>query len=93
MWKKSSFAEFYDHIMSAIKGESDDAAKGFVTRRTGEEAKIVLDIQCSVNDFIDFTRESINFVPAINNLNVWNRISHSYGANDLTHSNYSIIYP
>ncbi|MDR1538928.1 MAG: type I pullulanase [Clostridiales bacterium] len=77
------FAVFNDHIRTAIKGGSDDASKGFATGESGQEEAIVKGVQGSVNDITDNASETINYVTAHDNYNLWDKISASYGGGTL----------
>jgi pullulanase len=85
------FAVFNDHIRWAIKGGSDDGSKGFVTGEPSQETGIAIGVQGSVHSFTAAANESINYVTAHDNLNLWDKIARSLGAPDLAKSPYSLI--
>ncbi|WP_081943526.1 type I pullulanase [Caloranaerobacter azorensis] len=73
------FAVFNDNLRGAIKGGSDDASKGFATGEQGKEYAIVKGIMGSVKDFTDNPTETINYVTAHDNLNLWDKIIKTQG--------------
>jgi pullulanase/glycogen debranching enzyme len=89
--KGLAFAIFNDRIRTAIKGGSDDNTKGFATGQSGREAAILRGIQGSVHDFTSSASESINYVTAHDNLNLWDKIAFSLGAKDLKTNPYGIL--
>jgi pullulanase len=98
--KGKHFAVFNDRIRSAIKGGSDDGSLGFATglasEQTGKglpypESGIVKGLLGSVGDFTSLASESVNYVTAHDNLNLWDKISLSLGAKDLASFPYSLI--
>ena len=89
--KGLGFAVFNDRFRGAIKGGNDDASRGFATGAEGNERGIVLGVTGSVNDFTAEANESINYVTAHDNLNLWDKIAFSHGANDLAISPYRLI--
>ncbi|MDR0636704.1 MAG: type I pullulanase [Treponema sp.] len=91
--KNKGFAVFNDNIRTAIKGDSDGAGKGFATGQAGAEDRIVYGVMGSVNDFTARASESINYVTAHDNLNLWDKIAKSLGASDLKNNPYSLIDP
>jgi pullulanase len=96
-----NFAVFNDRFRTAIKGGSDDASAGFATGkpsggggRAGQsmsESGIVKGLLGSVTDFTSCAGESVNYVTAHDNLNLWDKICLSLGAKDLAASPYSLI--
>lgn len=84
-------AIFNDRIRGAIKGGSDDASKGFASGQAGTETGIVNGVRGSVDSFTDCASESINYVTAHDNLNLWDKISFSLGAKNLANDPYSLI--
>jgi pullulanase len=84
-------AIFNDRLRGSIKGGSDDASRGFATGQSGTEQGIVNGIRGSIDSFADNAGESINYVTAHDNLNLWDKISFSLGANDLKTNPYSLI--
>ncbi|GHU99328.1 hypothetical protein FACS189483_08460 [Spirochaetia bacterium] len=87
------FAIFNDRIRTALKGGSDDATRGFVTGLPGQEAAIVRGVQGSVNDITNNASESINYVTAHDNLNLWDKVALSLGAKNLATNPYEILIP
>jgi pullulanase len=85
------FAIFNDRIRGAIKGGSDDATKGFVTGAPRNEAGIVRGLMGSVNDIANQANESINYVTAHDNLNLWDKVSLSHGARELATAPYAVL--
>jgi pullulanase len=84
-------AIFNDRIRGSIKGGTDDASKGFATGQDNTEKGIVNGVRGSVEGFADCASESINYVTAHDNLNLWDKISLSLGAKDLANDPYSLI--
>lgn len=72
--KGLGFAVFNDNIRGAIKGGSDDDSKGFATGAGGMEGDIVKGVQGSTSDFTDSPTETINYVTAHDNLNLWDKV-------------------
>ena len=89
--KGLDFAIFNDRIRTAIKGGSDDGTKGFATGAPHREEGIVSGIQGSVNDVAGCAAESINYVTAHDNLNLWDKIALSLGAKNLAKAPYDLI--
>jgi pullulanase len=85
------FAVFNDRIRGAIKGGSDDASRGFATGADGTEAGIIHGVTGSVNDCTAQANESVNYVTAHDNLNLWDKIARSWGADDLAQSPYRLL--
>jgi pullulanase len=83
------FAIFNDRIRGAIKGGSDDASRGFATGAPRNEAGIVRGLMGSVNDIANQANESINYVTAHDNLNLWDKFSLSHGARNLATAPYA----
>ena len=81
--KGLGFAVFNDRIRTAIKGGSDDSSRGFASGEPSREAEIVLGVMGSVNCFTAEANESINYVTAHDNLNLWDKFALSHGAQDL----------
>ncbi len=72
--KGKGFAVFNDNFRNAIKGDSDGAGQGFATGASGKEGAIVAGVKGSVDDFTDSPSETINYVTAHDNLNLWDKI-------------------
>jgi len=69
-----SFAVFNDNHRGAIKGGSDNDSKGFATGAVGTEQGIVTGVKGSWEDFTDGPTETINYVTAHDNLNLWDKV-------------------
>jgi pullulanase len=91
--KGLGLAVFNDRIRGAIKGGSDDGSTGFASGASGQEARIVKGIQGSINDFTARAGESINYVTAHDNLNLWDKMALSHGASDLATAPYALLDP
>ena len=89
--KGLDFAVFNDRIRGAIKGGSDDPSRGFASGRDSTEEGIVLGLMGSVNDFTSQANESVNYVTAHDNLNLWDKFALSHGVKDLSVSPYSTL--
>ncbi|GHV88420.1 hypothetical protein AGMMS50267_07800 [Spirochaetia bacterium] len=89
--KGLGFAIFNDRIRTAVKGGSDDNTKGFATGQPGMEAGIVKGVLGSVGDITERASESINYVTAHDNLNLWDKVALSFGAKDLAHNPYTLL--
>ncbi|MBN3525029.1 type I pullulanase [Paenibacillus apiarius] len=73
------FAVFNDNFRGAIKGGSDDASKGFATGAAGQEAGIVKGVLGATTDFTAAPTETINYVTAHDNLNLWDKVLKTQG--------------
>lgn len=73
------FAVFNDNIRGAIKGGSDDASKGFATGAEGKEADVVKGLLGAITDFTASPTETINYVTAHDNLNLWDKVLKTQG--------------
>ncbi|SCN24518.1 Pullulanase precursor [Clostridium sp. N3C] len=71
--KDKGFAVFNDNFRGAIKGGSDDKTTGFANGASGKEAAIVEGVRGSIYDFTNSPSESINYVTAHDNLNLWDK--------------------
>lgn len=80
--KDKGFAVFNDNIRSAIKGDSDNVGKGFATGEDKKEEAIVKGIRGSIDDFTNSPTETINYVTAHDNLNLWDKIITTQGLNE-----------
>ncbi|HZG77109.1 MAG TPA: type I pullulanase, partial [Paenibacillus sp.] len=69
-----SFAVFNDNFRGAIKGGSDNDSKGFATGAGGTEPGIATGAKGSWEDFTDGPTETINYVTAHDNLNLWDKV-------------------
>ncbi|MDR1128722.1 MAG: type I pullulanase [Treponema sp.] len=91
--KNLGVAVFNDRIRAAIKGGSDDDSRGFATGQGGLEQALVRGIEGSVDDFAAAASESVNYVTAHDNLNLWDKIALSLGAENLAAAPYSLLGP
>ncbi|WP_335870594.1 type I pullulanase [Bacillus sp. 2205SS5-2] len=80
--KDQGFAVFNDNFRGAIKGGSDDASKGFATGQPGTEANVVTGVKGAIDDFTNGPTETINYVTAHDNLNLWDKIIKTQGLED-----------
>jgi pullulanase len=72
--KDQGYSVFNDNIRGAIKGGSDDASTGFATGASSKEADLVKGVKGSIEDFTNRPSESINYVTAHDNLNLWDKM-------------------
>lgn len=77
------FAVFNDHYRSAIKGDSDGAGSGFATGWWGVEGAVLTGVQGAIHDFAYSPAETINYVTAHDNLNLWDKIVTAQGIRHL----------
>jgi pullulanase len=89
--KGLGFAVFNDRLRAAIKGGNDDASRSFASGASLKERQIVLGVMGSVNDFTQQANESINYVTAHDNLNLWDKFALTNGAANLKTSPYSML--
>ncbi|WP_339823515.1 type I pullulanase [Paenibacillus sp. FSL R7-0163] len=68
------YAVFNDNFRSAIKGDSDGFGRGFVTGEYGKEGAIAAGIKGAIHEFTDSPVESVNYVTAHDNLNLWDKL-------------------
>lgn len=68
------YAVFNDNFRSAIKGDSDGIGRGFVTGEYGKEGAIAAGIIGAIHEFTDSPVESMNYVTAHDNLNLWDKV-------------------
>ncbi|MEK3788673.1 type I pullulanase [Paenibacillus sp. FSL K6-1230] len=68
------FAVFNDHFRGAIKGDSDGEGSGFATGAWDREGEIMQGVRGAIYDFTKAPSESINYVTAHDNLNLWDKI-------------------
>ncbi|WNS46608.1 type I pullulanase [Paenibacillus sp. MMS20-IR301] len=73
------YAVFNDHFRSAIKGDSDGWGKGFVTGEYGKEGAVASGIKGAIHEFTDSPVETVNYVTAHDNLNLWDKIIATQG--------------
>jgi len=78
--KGLGFAIFNDRIRTSIKGGSDDNSRGFATGEPSREKGIVTGVMGSIDDFTEEANESVNYVTAHDNLNLWDKTAYSLGA-------------
>ncbi|HYK75052.1 MAG TPA: type I pullulanase, partial [Pseudoneobacillus sp.] len=88
--KDQGYAVFNDNIRGAIKGGSDDATTGFATGATGKENDIVTGLKGAISDFANRPSESINYVTAHDNLNLWDKLMKVAGQ-DITLEPHAVI--
>lgn len=89
--KDQGYAVFNDNIRGAIKGGSDDTSTGFATGASGKEEAVVKGIWGSTGDFTNAPTETINYVTAHDNLNLWDKIIVAQGLNDTNQMLYGRI--
>lgn len=77
--KNKEFSVFNDNIRMAIKGDSDGSGKGFATGFTENENDIKEGVVGSINTIAASPSESINYVTAHDNLNLWDKIIKTQG--------------
>ena len=68
------YAVFNDNFRSAIKGDSDGWGRGFVTGEFGKEGAVAAGIEGAIHDFADSPMETVNYVTAHDNLNLWDKV-------------------
>lgn len=68
------FAVFNDNYRNVIKGDSDGWGTGFATGAWGKENDVVQGIRGAIYDFTEAPTETINYVTAHDNLNLWDKI-------------------
>lgn len=73
--KNLNFGVFNDNFRTAIKGDSDGASKGFATGDLNTIQGILNGIIGATTDFTNSPSESINYVIAHDNLNMWDKIA------------------
>lgn len=73
------YSVFNDNFRSAIKGDSDGLGRGYVTGEFGKEASIAAGIKGSIHEFTDSPVETVNYVTAHDNLNLWDKVLHVQG--------------
>ncbi|MDF2819714.1 MAG: pullulanase, type [Clostridiales bacterium] len=72
--KDQGYAVFNDDLRGAIKGGSDDASTGFATGATGKELDVVRGIYGSTETIANAPTETINYLTAHDNLNLWDKV-------------------
>lgn len=73
------FAVFNDNYRTAVKGDNDGYASGFATGWWGVEGAVLKGVQGAIHDFTYHPSETINYVTAHDNLNLWDKIVTSQG--------------
>lgn len=73
------YAVFNDNFRSAIKGDSDGWGKGFATGEYGKEGAVASGIKGAIHEFTDSPVETVNYVTAHDNLNLWDKILATQG--------------
>ncbi|MEK3876211.1 type I pullulanase [Paenibacillus sp. FSL M7-0420] len=73
------YAVFNDNFRAAIKGDSDGWGKGFVTGEYGKEGAIASGVSGAIHEFTDAPTETVNYVTAHDNLNLWDKILATQG--------------
>lgn len=68
------YAVFNDNFRSAVKGDSDGWGRGFATGEPGREGAVAAGIMGSVHDFAESPAETVNYVTAHDNLNLWDKV-------------------
>ncbi|CAI6078385.1 Glycogen debranching enzyme [Paenibacillus sp. JJ-100] len=75
--QEQGFAVFNDHFRSAIKGDNDGDGRGFITGADGLEYEISKGVAGALDDFTSSPSETVNYVTAHDNLNLWDKIATS----------------
>ncbi|MDR0784935.1 MAG: type I pullulanase [Treponema sp.] len=91
--KGLGFAVFNDRFRTALKGGSDDDSRGFASGAPGWEEGIIRGVAGSTTDFTARADESVNYVTAHDNLNLWDKFAFSFGAKNLADNPYGLIDP
>ncbi|MEK4330131.1 type I pullulanase [Paenibacillus sp. FSL R7-0312] len=73
------YAVFNDNFRSALKGDSDGWGKGFTTGEYGKEGAVASGIKGAIHEFTDSPVETVNYVTAHDNLNLWDKILATQG--------------
>ncbi|WP_410512174.1 type I pullulanase [Paenibacillus sp. BR2-3] len=68
------YSVFNDNFRSAIKGDSDGWGRGFATGEYGKESAVAAGIKGAIHEFTDSPVESVNYVTAHDNLNLWDKM-------------------
>ncbi|MCG7376311.1 type I pullulanase [Paenibacillus sp. ACRSA] len=80
--RESGFAVFNDNFRGAIKGDSDGAGTGFATGAEGAEENVWVGVKAAITDFTAAPTETINYVTAHDNLNLWDKVAYTQGLED-----------
>jgi pullulanase len=91
--KQKGLGVFNDRLRNALKGGSDDDSRGFASGAPGYEQGVVRGVMGSVHDFTVRADESINYVTAHDNLNLWDKFAFSFGARNLADYPYILVDP
>lgn len=73
------YAVFNDNFRAAIKGDSDGWGKGSATGEYGKEGSVASGIKGAIHEFTDSPVETVNYVTAHDNLNLWDKVLASQG--------------
>lgn len=68
------YAVFNDNFRAAIKGDSDGWGRGFATGEYGKEGAVASGIKGAIHEFTDSPVETVNYVTAHDNLNLWDKL-------------------
>lgn len=83
--KDRGFAVFNDNFRGLLKGGSDNNTKGFATEESVDEKQVMAGVKGSFyqvgggDGITNRASETINYVTAHDNLNLWDKIRTSYG--------------
>ena len=77
--KNLGFGVFNDNIRTAIKGSNREEDGAFVAGVEGFETDIVEGVYGSIHTIAAQPSESLNYVTAHDDLNLWDKITYSYG--------------
>ncbi|MCM3170672.1 type I pullulanase [Paenibacillus sp. MER 99-2] len=80
--RDSGFAVFNDNFRGAIKGDSDGAGTGFATGAEAAEENVWVGVRGAITDFTAAPTETINYVTAHDNLNLWDKVAYTQGLED-----------
>lgn len=72
--RDKGFAVFNDNYRSAIKGDSDGTGSGFATGAEHQEEQVLKGAFGAIHDFTAQPSETVNYVTAHDNLNLWDKI-------------------
>lgn len=72
--RDKGFAVFNDNYRSAIKGDSDGTGNGFATGAENQEERVLQGAFGAIYDFTAHPSETVNYVTAHDNLNLWDKI-------------------
>ncbi|OON98058.1 MAG: type I pullulanase [Epulopiscium sp. Nele67-Bin005] len=80
--KGNNFAVFNDNFREAIKGGSDDETTGFATGAPFLEPQIAIGVAGSIDTISSSPTETINYITAHDNLNLWDKVVKTQGQNE-----------